>query len=87
MMTHGKKWDVQKICLLFNHDVANEILKVPLLEEVSEDCMVWKKEQNENCSVKTTYKLVRSSQSNHINHMVEGDWSSLWNIKAPPRAK
>ncbi|KAI5400556.1 hypothetical protein KIW84_065444 [Lathyrus oleraceus] len=86
-LTNVKQWDVQEIRDVFTHDVANDILKVPLLEDVLEDSMVWKEEQNEVYRVKSSYWLLRSFQTNRLICREEGDWGSLWNIKAPPRAK
>lgn len=52
-----KQWDSNKIGQLFSSEVANEIMQVPLLEEVKEDCLVWKEDQNGIYSVKIGYKL------------------------------
>ncbi|KAI5390319.1 hypothetical protein KIW84_075578 [Lathyrus oleraceus] len=37
-------------------DITRDIVKVPLLKEVIEDCRVWKEEQNGNYSVRTAYR-------------------------------
>ncbi|MCH98726.1 putative reverse transcriptase, partial [Trifolium medium] len=66
---------------------AREILEVPLLEEVEEDCLVWKEEQNGVYSVKTGYKLLMHTQSERGSRGMEGDWCSLWKIRALPKAK
>ncbi|KAI5432893.1 hypothetical protein KIW84_020271 [Lathyrus oleraceus] len=65
------------------HVLVLEILKVPLLEEVKEDCLVWKEGYNDNYSVKTGYKLLKKEQSTYLNLRVEGDLGSLWKIIAP----
>lgn len=82
-----KQWDIQKIKQLFMHDVVLEIMKVPFLEDMKEDCLVWKEESHGNYSVKMGYKLLKKDLSASINLQVEGDWGSLWKIIAPPRNK
>ncbi|XP_058725762.1 uncharacterized protein LOC131597036 [Vicia villosa] len=66
--------------------VAKEILSIPLIEEVVEDMLVWDEEKSEDYSVRTGYKLWRNSRSFQPNCKVDGNWDSLWNIMAPPRA-
>ncbi|XP_058754287.1 uncharacterized protein LOC131627446 [Vicia villosa] len=38
-------------------------------------------------SVRSGYRLWREAQVKHLPGGVEENWSSLWNIKAPPRVK
>lgn len=59
---------------MFTHDVVKEIEKVPILEYVSEDCLVWREEWTSIYSVKTWYKVWMSAQSNQRGGSVEGDW-------------
>src|SRR3954465_8530796 len=87
LLANVKQWDTLKIEQLFSYNVVKEIMKVSLLEEVSEDCLVWKEEKNGVYSVKTRYKLWMQVQSNQKGRNVEGGWCSLWKIKAPPKTK
>lgn len=57
------------------------------MEEVVEDNMIWKDEQNGIYSVKSGYRLRRKSQANMWHKRVDGNWSNMWNIIATPRAK
>ncbi|XP_058726551.1 uncharacterized protein LOC131597908 [Vicia villosa] len=52
--------------------------KVPLLEEVREDCLVCKKEQSGMYSVKTGYKLWLHNRRNHI--FCEGGVEDEWQV-------
>ncbi|XP_058768296.1 uncharacterized protein LOC131642024 [Vicia villosa] len=87
LLPEVKQWDVGKVNLLFDHVGAEAILRVPLLEEVVEDRLVWQEERNGEYSVKSGYRLWRSVQSNSRQYGSEGNWKNLWNIVAPPRAK
>lgn len=46
MLNNVKQWDAPKIKQMFTHDAVKEILNVPLLEDVGEDYLVQKEEQN-----------------------------------------
>ncbi|XP_058784794.1 uncharacterized protein LOC131659630 [Vicia villosa] len=82
-----KQWDVGKVTNLFDHVGAESILKVPLVEEVKEDRLVWQEEQNGEYSVKSGYRIWREKQSSSRDLGVEGNWKKLWSISAPSRAK
>lgn len=73
-------------CYLY-HIVAENISKVPLVEDVVEDGLIWQEEQNGAYSVKFGYRLWRNSQTNYLNRRVERNWGSLWNIFASPIGK
>jgi hypothetical protein len=87
MMNNDKKWLTHKIMQLFSHAAAEEILKVPLMSEVSDDCLVWTEEQNGEYSVRTGYKLLMREREDGRRHGTRESWSSLWKIRAPPKAK
>ncbi|XP_058741819.1 uncharacterized protein LOC131614217 [Vicia villosa] len=87
MLPNMKQWDVQVIQNLFDPVVAMDIFKVPLVEEVVKDTIIWKEEQNGIYSVRSGYRLWRISQANRWSKRVDRNWSNLWNIIAPPRAK
>lgn len=57
MLNNVKLWKEYKIRDLVTHDVPKAILDVPLLEEVREDGLVWKKEYDGEYSAKTGYKI------------------------------
>lgn len=53
---------MNKINQIFTPRVAKNILDVPLLEDVKEDCVAWKEESKRVYGVKTQYKLLRGIQ-------------------------
>ncbi|XP_058765309.1 uncharacterized protein LOC131638782 [Vicia villosa] len=87
MLPNVKKWDVHLISDLFYHTITKSILQVPLIEEVKEDRLIWKAEQIGMYSVRSGYRIWREAQIKHLPGGVVEDWSSIWNIRAPPRVK
>ncbi|XP_058746446.1 uncharacterized protein LOC131619358 [Vicia villosa] len=87
LLPNVKQWDVGKVNSLFDHVGAASILRVPLVEDVVEDRLVWHEEKNGVYSVKSGYRLWRGVQSRSTHYDMGGNWKSLWNISAPSRAK
>jgi ribonuclease HI len=87
MMEGLKQWDCNKIINLFPHDVAGEILAVPLIREVEEDRLVWKEEQHGEYTVRSGYRAVMRAKEEERRRGVDGNWKSLWQILAPPKTK
>lgn len=77
MVPNAKQWDVQVKNSLFDRTMAVEILKFPLLEDVLEDGLVWKEEQNGVYSVNYGYRLWRNVQANHCNSRIDGNWENI----------
>jgi ribonuclease HI len=82
-----KAWDAHKIYSLFSKNVADVIVKTPLLEEVKEDNLVWTLENHGCYTVKSGYKHYIKRNSSDHSQVVDGDWSSIWHISAPPKTK
>jgi ribonuclease HI len=82
-----KMWDSHKVHSLFADSVAKHILNTPLFEEVKEDRLVWKFENNGNYTVKSGYKHYMKNKTANSNPRVEGEWSSIWKVTAPPKSK
>lgn len=59
-----------------------DILQVPLLEDVEEDIMVWKDEQNGIYNVHLESRFWRSLCRSNVNEGGEKDWFRLCNIKS-----
>ncbi|KAI5445745.1 hypothetical protein KIW84_013831 [Lathyrus oleraceus] len=68
-MPNIKQYDVRVIRELFDNAAAEDILQAPLAEEVVEDKMIWKDEENGIYSVRSGYRLWRNSQLNNLNGM------------------
>ncbi|XP_058741502.1 uncharacterized protein LOC131613882 [Vicia villosa] len=72
---------------LFDAADSEKILKVPLLEEVRQDMLIWKEEQYGIYSVKIGYNLWYQAVKSNKEVGGSENWGSIWNIKAPPRVK
>lgn len=82
MSPNVKQWDMRVIRELFNYADAEEILQVPLVEDVKKYIMVWKEEQNGICSVRSGYRLWISLRISHVNGegMIIGVVSGILNL-------
>jgi hypothetical protein len=78
---------VEKIHSLFFEEEANSILVVPLLELVNEDKLIWGEENNGVYSVRSGYRLIMRERNKGYGSRGGDDWSSIWKIHAPPKAK
>ncbi|XP_058723913.1 uncharacterized protein LOC131595539 [Vicia villosa] len=87
LLPYIKQWNVGKINQIFDNEGAEVILRVPLVEDVVEDKLIWQEEHNGEYSVKSGYKLWKGSQSSTRSYSIEGSWKNLWNIITPSRAK
>jgi hypothetical protein len=88
LLLQGMKcWDSHKIHSLFSETVAEHILNTPFFVEVKEDRLVWNYENHGNYMVKSGYKNYIKSKAVEDNARVEGAWSSLWRVAAPPKTK
>jgi hypothetical protein len=89
MLDGAKLWDTHRISNLFTHDVAAEILMVPmsLLREVKEDRLVWKEEKDGEYQVRSGYRFLMTEKEEGRRRGTAGNWRSIWQIRAPPKAK
>jgi ribonuclease HI len=87
LLQHTKEWDHHKLFSLFPGPVATSIIQTPLLDEVHEDKLTWIFEKHGCYTVKSGYTNYIKRKSSHQNHVVDGDWNSIWQIKAPPKTK
>lgn len=53
MVEGEKRWDVDKINVLFLDDVAEALLAVPLFDSVQDDKLIWHEDSNGCYSVKS----------------------------------
>ncbi|XP_058784793.1 uncharacterized protein LOC131659652 [Vicia villosa] len=72
---------------LSNYVGAEDIIHVPLVEDVTEDRLVWKEETNGQYSVRSGYRVWKNSKKSHNPENGVEDWNDLWYILAPPRVK
>ncbi|XP_058774406.1 uncharacterized protein LOC131648689 [Vicia villosa] len=65
LLPNIKQWNVGKINQIFGTEGAAIILRVPLIDDVREDRLIWQGEQNGEYSVKSGYKLWKGIQSSN----------------------
>jgi hypothetical protein len=87
LLQGSKEWDHHKIYSLFPGPVAANIIKTLLLDEVHEDKLTWIFEKHGCYTVKSGYMNYIKRKSSLQNQVVDGDWNSIWQIKAPPKTK
>jgi hypothetical protein len=87
MLPNEKKWDKEKIESLFFPDVVNQILDIPLFDMVEEDKLVWNDNMHGQYSVKSGYNVLLESIGKGAMTTSQGQWSNIWKIQAPPKAK
>jgi hypothetical protein len=56
--TTAKAWNVNVIQQVFSPEITRRILDTPLIDQVTDDRLVWKAERNGYYSVKSAYRLV-----------------------------
>ncbi|XP_058774306.1 uncharacterized protein LOC131648576 [Vicia villosa] len=72
---------------LFDFSGAEAITYVPLVEDVVVDRLVWREEKDGHYSVRSGYRIWKSSKKPPSQENIEVNWNGLWSIIAPPRAK
>jgi ribonuclease HI len=87
MIPNMKMWDKEKIESLFALHIANRIVETPLSNVVEEDKLIWSDNRDGNYSVRSGYKVMMQAQEQETVLVQQREWSSLWKIKAPPKAK
>jgi hypothetical protein len=87
MLPNMKLWDKRKIESLFPIHVANRIIDMPLFDMLEDDKLIWVDSTNGIYNVKSGYKLFLNITGKIMHASPNEDWSSLWNIVAPPKTK
>jgi hypothetical protein len=94
---HGA-WDVDVVRAVFEEDVANQVLQIPINRRVGEDFMSWPHTKFGDYTVRSAYNLARSEkffldrsmQGGGASSITENDaqlWKKLWAIRAPGKMK
>ena len=63
------------------------MLKTPLYPSVQEDRLLWMKENNGECSVRSAYHLCMQELFDVHHFKEQGAWELIWKLKAPPKVK
>ena len=81
------EWDVELLEEIFvARDVA-EIQSIPLSHSFAADQYVWHFTNSGEYTVKTRYHVLTQLLGVHSQLSQEGDWSTIWALKAPPQIK
>jgi hypothetical protein len=82
-----KVWDKIKVGSFFPLNVANLILETPLFDMVEEDKLLWMDSPHGTYNVKSGYNLLCNFSGKLQGADTQDDWSSIWKIHAPSKAK
>nr|KYP39960.1 Putative ribonuclease H protein At1g65750 family [Cajanus cajan] len=77
------KWDSHRVQTLFNHQDAQSILSIPLLNPSRPDSLTWRLTTNGSYSVRTAYHHLMEHVISNNTLRVQGDWMKLWSLKIP----
>ncbi|XP_058765928.1 uncharacterized protein LOC131639449 [Vicia villosa] len=86
-MDCNNKWNMGVIRDLFDCVGAEEIIFVPLVEDVIADRLVWTEEKDGQYSVRSGYRVWKSIKKCYIQENHEVNCQGLWSILAPPRVR
>ncbi|XP_058725499.1 uncharacterized protein LOC131596772 [Vicia villosa] len=87
MLENVKQWNMRLLRDMFDYTTIEEIIQVSLVEDVTEDRLVWKEEENGCYGVRSGYRMWRNMWRKSLNTDVPIIWSNIWGIKAPSRVK
>ncbi|MCI18609.1 putative reverse transcriptase, partial [Trifolium medium] len=87
MVDGERKWDATKINEFFSSDMAEAIMSVPLFPMIEHDKLMWDGDKNGVYTVRSGNKLIMSDLLRSESNYVEGKWSELWRVQAPPKAR
>ncbi|PNY00873.1 ribonuclease H [Trifolium pratense] len=87
MIPNTKRWDANKIHSLFSEAVAQNMLVVPLLEQIHDDKQIWKEERDGIYSVRSGYRKMMREKDLWCRTSNQMAWGLLWKIQAPPKSK
>ncbi|CAI8612414.1 unnamed protein product [Vicia faba] len=80
-------WGSSEGCMGGHQQQGVYAITVLMLEDVKDDSMIWKEEQDGVYSVKSRYRIWRDKFRRQKSGTAGEDWCCLWNIIAPPRVK
>jgi len=87
-------WDQQKIQQLFDANIANEILAIPLSQDPKPDTLVWTGNRAGKYSVKSGYNSAYpstiSANQNRASCSFKPPrslWTQIWSLSAPPKIR
>jgi len=87
MLHDRKEWNLPFLQSIFDHHVVEHIAKTPLYPSVTEDRLIWKKENHGEYSVRSAYRFCMQELLDTSHFKVQGSWNLIWKLKIPPKVK
>ncbi|CAN1310238.1 Uncharacterized mitochondrial protein AtMg00310 [Linum perenne] len=72
---------------LFGQRHVSEIWSIPIKQSNLEDMRIWGLSRNGEYIVRSGYRVAMERIFDQSQHHVQGNWTELWNVEAPPRMK
>ncbi|KAJ1421261.1 Ribonuclease H-like superfamily [Sesbania bispinosa] len=85
--SNSARWRINLIRSMFHSEEAAAILDTLLSSCSREDELIWKLSRDGKFSVKSAYFHVYEALIDNSHLKVRGDWSLLWRLRIPNRAK
>lgn len=83
----GSKWNLSLLTEPFDLATIQAILKIRLTPSSAVDRPLWTPKKKGYFTVKSTYRLLATSQENVDSPLSCADWNKLWNLKVHCRLK
>jgi hypothetical protein len=98
LLDDHRSWCVDTVCAIFDEEVANAVLQIPISRRGGNDFLSWPLTKYGDYSVRSAYQLARtqsffvaqSKGGRGAPSTLEDDsahWNRLWAIKAPGKMK
>ncbi|CAN1156856.1 Putative ribonuclease H protein At1g65750, partial [Linum perenne] len=82
-----KEWDAELLGELFGQRDVSEILSISIKQSNLEDKRIWGLSRNGEYTVRSGYRVAMERIFDQSQHHVQGNWTELWNVEAPPCVK
>jgi len=83
----SKSWNYDVFQQVFSPYISTAILTTPLFEQVEEDTLIWKGENNGVYSAKSAYRICVEELMDTSHFRRSGYWYRIWRLKVPPKVK
>lgn len=94
MDTRGRRWNVERIQSLFNHEEVQAIRQVPIVMQDDNDMLIWHCTKKGIYTVKSGYRVICENESfaehrigSASRNLPKREWNCLWNIIGPVKIK
>ncbi|XVE54414.1 hypothetical protein DITRI_Ditri03aG0079200 [Diplodiscus trichospermus] len=87
MMPNSFAWDVELIEELFCARDIDEILRIPLVRNISGDKCIWAHSKDGTYTVKSRYRRAMQVFNDDTDFRVSGDWRKIWKLNIPPKIR